>query len=186
MNTKDTTVVTLLDSISDKAGHIRSVVSDFHKYIGSVADILKSEVAKTNTHPINALVSKVREFHITFKHPASSFPVMQSLSRAAARAKWIVSETVELTDARDIYDQADAYLDTIYFALGGLVEQGLDAGPLFDIVHTANMAKVWSDGTIHYDENNKVVKPPEWQDPKPLLKAEIDRQIRARISQETV
>lgn len=32
-------------------------------------------------------------------------------------------------------------------------------------VHSANMAKVWPDGTVHYGEHNKVLKPPGWQAP---------------------
>lgn len=32
-------------------------------------------------------------------------------------------------------------------------------------VHAANMRKVWPDGTVHYREDGKVIKPPNFRDP---------------------
>ena len=60
-------------------------------------------------------------------------------------------EVAEFLVAQDIYEQADAMIDLIYFALGTLVEMGLEADELFDIVQKANMAKLWSDGKPHYN-----------------------------------
>jgi predicted HAD superfamily Cof-like phosphohydrolase len=36
---------------------------------------------------------------------------------------------------------------------------------MWTAVHAANMAKVWPDGTVHYGEHHKVLKPPGWQAP---------------------
>jgi len=36
---------------------------------------------------------------------------------------------------------------------------------MWGAVHAANMAKVWPDGTVHYGEHNKVLKPPGWTAP---------------------
>jgi len=68
-------------------------------------------------------------------------------------------------------------VDLIYFALGTLVEMGVRPGRLFDIVHEANMKKLWPDGKVHYAEDGKVIKHPSWQPPEPQLMREIDRQL---------
>jgi predicted HAD superfamily Cof-like phosphohydrolase len=96
------------------------------------------------------------------------------------RAAWIEEEAQELREATTIDAQADAFIDVIYFALGGLVEMGLQPGPLWDIVQGANMAKLWPDGHPRFrDGDGKVLKPAGWEDPGPRLAAEIRRQLEA-------
>ena len=59
-------------------------------------------------------------------------------------------------------------IDLIYFALGTLVEMGLEADELFDIVQKADMAKRWPDGKPRYNpKDGKVIKPDGWEDPAP-------------------
>jgi predicted HAD superfamily Cof-like phosphohydrolase len=123
------------------------------------------------------LTVQVREFHKAFGHPAPDAPVMQDALRVHKRTDWIVEEVNELRDAKTIVDQADAYIDMIYFAVGGLVELGLDPGPLWDIVHNANMAKLGADGKPLYHPDGKVRKPEGWVAPEPLLHLEVQRQI---------
>ena len=55
-------------------------------------------------------------------------------------------EVDEFVESTNVVDQADAMIDLIYFALGTLVEMGVRPAPLFDIVHNANMQKLWPDG----------------------------------------
>jgi predicted HAD superfamily Cof-like phosphohydrolase len=38
------------------------------------------------------------------------------------------------------------------------------------------MSKVWPDGSVHYSESGKTVKPPAWTDPRRLLKLAIEEQ----------
>lgn len=78
--------------------------------------------------------------------------------------------------------QSDAFLDILYFANGGFVELGINPNPLFSIVHSANMAKIWDDGLPHYNESGKVIKPQNWQPPEKQLEEEIQRQIEAANS----
>jgi predicted HAD superfamily Cof-like phosphohydrolase len=104
-------------------------------------------------------------------------PRLQPVERRNARADWLIEEANELREAETIYDQADAYIDSIYFAIGGLVDLGVDPQPLWDIVHGANMAKIWPDGSIQRRVDGKVIKPRGWVDPTEALRAEIDRQI---------
>ncbi len=122
--------------------------------------------------------SDVREFHEKFGHPVPSEPGMIAKKRALSRGKWMNEEVAEFLIADDIYEQADAMIDLIYFALGTLVEMGLEADQLFAIVQRANMAKLWPDGKPHYNpKDGKVIKPEGWQDPTPQIKAYIDSVI---------
>ena len=101
--------------------------------------------------------------------------------RALSRAKWMQEEVAEFLIADNIYEQADAMIDLMYFALGTMVEMGLEADELFDIVQQANMAKLWPDGKPHYNpKDGKVIKPEGWEDPAPKIKAYIDSVIAAK------
>lgn len=119
---------------------------------------------------------QVREFHLKFNHPAREIPTMMEQARAEKRYKWMKEEIDEFLEAEDKYEQADAMIDLIYFALGTLVEMGTQPEELFNIVHGANMAKLWPDGKPHYNEDGKTIKPSTWRDPYPLLKAAVDAQ----------
>lgn len=129
--------------------------------------------------------AQVREFHQAFGHPCPNAPTMQSAAKAQARAGWLDEEAQELREAETIQDQADAYLDILYFALGGFVELGLMPQDLFDHVHQANMGKLHFDENgkpyVKRDENNggKIMKPERWQQdfaPEPRIIGEIERQ----------
>ncbi len=117
----------------------------------------------------------VREFHDKFGHPCPEEPAMLDSKRALSRGKWMNEEVAEFLVAKDIYEQADAMIDLMYFALGTMVEMGLEADELFDIVQQANMSKLWPDGKPHYNpKDGKVIKPEGWEDPAPKIKAYID------------
>ena len=119
--------------------------------------------------------SDVREFHDKFGHPVAQKPLMIETKRALSRGKWMNEEVAEFLVAKDIYEQADAMIDLLYFSLGTLVEMGLEADELFAIVQKANMDKLWEDGKPHYNpKDGKVLKPEGWEDPAPKIKAYID------------
>lgn len=122
----------------------------------------------------------VHAFHRVFDHPRNFTPVLQPADRVEARADWIDEEVRELRDSTTIADQADAYIDIIYFAVGGLVEMGVNPENLWSIVHNANMAKVWPDGSVRRREDGKIIKPDGWIAPDTLIEAEIQRQISQR------
>jgi len=118
---------------------------------------------------------KVKEFQKVFGLPVSDKPVMLTRERIDVRSSWLREEIEEFEEAENIYEQADAMIDLMYFALGALVEMGVKPEKIFDIVHEANMTKLWSDGKVHYREGDKkVIKPPEWEDPDPKIRAAID------------
>ncbi|SNZ10034.1 hypothetical protein/energy-coupling factor transport system permease protein [Terribacillus aidingensis] len=75
--------------------------------------------------------------------------------------------------------QADALIDEAYFNNGSFTILGVEPGPLFDIVHAANMGKL-HDGVPKYRESDgKIIKPENWERdfaPEGKIKAEIERQ----------
>jgi predicted HAD superfamily Cof-like phosphohydrolase len=124
---------------------------------------------------INEEFEQVKEFHKAFDVPVSETPVPLTAERAEHRAGFMLEEIQEFIDSQNIYDQTDAMIDLIYFALGTLVEMGVKPKKIFDIVHNANMSKLWEDGKVRYREgDNKVLKPPSWEDPFPKIKQVID------------
>ncbi|MDD9270713.1 HAD family hydrolase [Paenibacillus sp. GCM10023248] len=126
---------------------------------------------------LNKAYEDVKKFHETFEHPVGATPQRLTESRKAARLAWMQEELNEFKEAATLEDEVDAMIDELYFVLGTLVELGVEPGPIFDIVHGANMAKVWPDGLVHKNEFGKTIKPPGWQDPFDKIRAEIRRQM---------
>lgn len=89
-----------------------------------------------------------------------------------------------LTKAEPVKDplvaEVDALTDLLYFTYGSFALIGVDPKPIFEIVHRANMGKLFPDGKPRYHPiTNKVMKPDDWQEkyaPEPLIKRELDRQ----------
>jgi predicted HAD superfamily Cof-like phosphohydrolase len=128
---------------------------------------------------MNNAWNKVKEFHRCFNVPYWDKPERLQSERVETRANWLLEEINEFKGAQTLEEQADAMIDTIYLALGTLVEMGVRPEKLFDIVHEANMSKLWEDGKPRYRESDgKVIKPPTWKDPGPRLTEEIERQRR--------
>ncbi|QIK70762.1 HAD family hydrolase [Erysipelothrix sp. HDW6C] len=116
----------------------------------------------------------VKLFHEKFNHPVESKPTFMAKERAQKRYNWMLEEINEFLEADEVVEQADAMIDTIYFALGTLVEMGIKPEALFDIVQHANMSKLWEDGKPHYKEDGKTMKPEGWEDPHEKLAQAIE------------
>lgn len=129
---------------------------------------------------MNREYEMVRRFHEDFGSPVADTPRMLTPDRVLAREDWMREEIREFVEAKDLCEQADAMIDLIYFALGTMVEMGVEPDELFEIVHGANMAKKWPDGKVHRNEMSKVIKPAGWEDPEPKLKAALVRQMQGR------
>ncbi|QBK14203.1 HAD family hydrolase [Thermoactinomyces vulgaris] len=126
---------------------------------------------------MNEAWRKVKAFHQAYSVPVSDQPGKLSEERVAKRKKWMEEELDEFAKASTIEDQADAMIDTIYLALGTLVEMGVKPEAVFQIVHEANMSKLWPDGKPRYRETDgKVIKPPGWKDPQPRIREVIRKQ----------
>lgn len=53
---------------------------------------------------------------------------------------------------------------------------GIRPDELFNIVHEANMNKLWEDGEPHYAMDGKTIKPANWEDPHVKLEVAIKKQ----------
>ena len=123
---------------------------------------------------LNDAWKKVKTFHENFNAPVGDEPHMLPRERSLARAAWMREEVDEFLEARDIYDQADAMIDLIYFALGTMVEMGIPPEELFDAVQHANMQKLWPDGKPRFREDGKIITPEGWEPPQKDLRQLID------------
>lgn len=97
-------------------------------------------------------------------YPIPDAPSRLKPKRVNARYDHLIEEAQEFRESMTLADQADALIDSIYVALGGLVEMGLLPGPLFEEVHEANMRKVR--GTVDKRKNHEgydAVKPGGWK-----------------------
>lgn len=124
---------------------------------------------------MNAEWEMVKEFHVRFRHPVAETPKALETNRVITRCKWMHEEINEFLESETLYEQADAIVDLIYFALGTLVEMGIPPGELFAVVHEANMKKLWADGVPHYGVDGKTIKPYNWVDPEPQFIEIIER-----------
>ena len=82
----------------------------------------------------------------------------------------------------DLTSQVDALVDLLYLTYGSFALMGVDPSAVFDIVHRANLGKIFPDGKAHFDPvTHKILKPDGWEEkyaPEPAIKRELERQIR--------
>jgi predicted HAD superfamily Cof-like phosphohydrolase len=120
----------------------------------------------------------VKQFQLAMNQPVAVKPTVMGEERQMERYAYLAEELMEFLGSSELVDQADAMIDLIYLAIGTLVELGVQPEPLFQIVQDANMSKLWEDGKPRLNpDTNKVMKPPTFVRPEPLLQAEIERQI---------
>ncbi len=108
--------------------------------------------------------------------------LVAGLELALQKAVTKVKGKKQVPAINPLVEQADALVDLIYFAYGSFALMGVDPTQLLEIVHQANLHKLFPDGTPHYDEvTHKVLKPANWEKeyaPEAKIKAEIARQIK--------
>lgn len=78
---------------------------------------------------------------------------------------------------------ADGLGDELWFLLGDCVEAGIDIDPIIEIIERSNDSKMFTDEDgnpyVKVDENNKIMKSPEFFAPEPYILEEIKRQLSA-------
>lgn len=115
-----------------------------------------------------------KHFQLKAGQPVPTYPIALDAERAKLRAKWMSEELQEFLAASDIYQQADALTDLLYYLMGTYVEMCIKPGPLYEIVHEANMKKLTSPNGIIRDDDGKIQKPFDWKHPDTAIKAAID------------
>lgn len=118
----------------------------------------------------------VRDFQFAFESPVSDIPIQLEPDRKLARSSWMLEKLSEFLKAIPIEDEADALIDLFYLIMGTFVEMGINPQPLFEIVHEANMGKLWPDGKPRFNRQGKIRKPADWDNPEPYLMGEIQKQ----------
>ena len=106
---------------------------------------------------------------------------LTSLHKAIDNA---AEKVVQKTPAKqDLVGQVDALIDSLYFTYGSFVLMGVDPERIFDIVHQANMGKIFPDGKAHFDPlTHKILKPDDWEEkyaPEAAIEKELQRQRKA-------
>ena len=106
---------------------------------------------------------------------------LASLHKAVNKA---AEKVVAKTPAKqDLVGQVDALIDSLYFTYGSFVLMGVDPERIFDIVHQANMGKIFPDGKAHFDPlTHKILKPDDWEEkyaPEAAIEKELQRQRKA-------
>lgn len=109
-------------------------------------------------------VADIAAFERKFWNVNGSVPHIPTSSEKMFKTNLIIEEFVELLQALDndnITDIADGGADLIYVILGMLHRYGIDASPLWDAIHKANMQK--EGGAKRAD--GKLLKPLGWKHP---------------------
>lgn len=88
---------------------------------------------------------------------------------------WKEHLVFEDTKEVDLQEVVDGIADISYVNYGAALTWGIDMEPIEKIVQEANMAKFGEGG--YRREDGKWMKPPDWEDPAPKIKAEIERQL---------
>jgi len=71
-----------------------------------------------------------------------------------------------ILDAREpFFHIAKELADLLYVVYGTAEELGIPLQEVFTEVHKSNMSKVWPDGTVHYNQIGKVLKPDTYSPP---------------------
>jgi predicted HAD superfamily Cof-like phosphohydrolase len=69
------------------------------------------------------------------------------------------------SDLELMAEQVDAFVDIDYYNCNAAAKVGFNVDDVFNLVHQANMAKKFEDGTFHKNSEGKVIKPPNWTEP---------------------
>ena len=134
------------------------------------------------THRADFKIEELVEFVRASSNSDEDFQAaVAEMHRALDKAATKVSKKIPAK--QDLIGQVDALIDTLYFTYGSFVLMGVDPERIFEIVHQANMGKVFPDGKAHFDPvTHKILKPDDWEEkyaPEPTIKKEIERQIKA-------
>lgn len=126
---------------------------------------------------LNEAYELVKIFQTNAGQPVSKVPKYLEKERAKIRAKWMSEELQEFLAAQDLYSQADAIIDLLYYLLGTCVEMGIKPDILFQIVHESNMKKIAAGDSTSRGNDGKVLKPLSWTHPDTPIKNAINSML---------
>lgn len=164
-------------------------VKDFHQLMdGETCETPRVYGSEEGGHRADFKVEEIVEFlYATSNGDLTTFnQLVANLHGAVDKAaEKVVSKPHPETP---LVGQADALVDLLYFTYGSFVLMGVDPKPLFEIVHGANLGKIFPDGQAHFDpKTHKILKPKDWEErfaPEPAMKRELDRQIQKSLQRQ--
>lgn len=106
-----------------------------------------------------------------------SDPFFIPIQRVQLIASSMKEEVDMFAHAEDIANQTRIMVNLIYMALKAFSETGVLPQKIFEVVHNANMNKLWPDGELHLREDGKVIKPLGWKDPKMVIREILEQRI---------
>ena len=132
-----------------------------------------------NTEGSKTNFEMVEEFHRKFNSPAGILPQIIPEYRHDLRESLVAEEFDELINAmddRDLVAIAKEACDLLVVVYGTLVEYGINADDVFEMVHKSNMSKLGADGKPIYREDGKILKGPNYFKAEP----EIEKYLKKR------
>ena len=162
--------------------HFNKVKAFHHLMDERTQEEPKAWDVKGATHRAAFKVEELVEFVRAASNSEEEFQqAVQDLHKALDVSADKVSQNIPAEST--LVGQVDALIDTLYFTYGSFVLMGVDPERIFEIVHQANMAKIFPDGKAQFDPvTHKILKPEDWEEkhaPEPAIKKELERQIRA-------
>ena len=162
--------------------HFNKVKAFHHLMDERTQEEPKAWDVKGATHRAAFKVEELVEFVRASSHSEEEFQqAIRDLHQALDVSADKVSQKIPAEST--LVGQVDALIDTLYFTYGSFVLMGVDPERIFEIVHQANMAKIFPDGKAQFDPvTHKILKPEDWEEkhaPEPAIKKELARQIRA-------
>lgn len=128
---------------------------------------------------MNKMQEQLREWHKKFGVIVNDTPTIPDKRVRELRIKLmyeeLVKELIPALEKDNIIEIADGIADLLYVTIGTAVSYGINIEPIFDEVHRSNMTKLWPDGTVHYNDYGKVIKP-ETYSPANIVK-ELEKQM---------
>lgn len=157
-------------------------VREFHAVMdGKTQDEPQLYSAEAASHRVDFKLEELVEFL------RATTDSQEEFNQLVAKMHRDVDKAVEKVEKKtpaqaSLIGQVDALVDLLYFTYGSFALMGVDPEPIFQIVHRANMGKIFPDGKAHYDPvTHKILKPDNWEEnyaPEPAIQAELERQIK--------
>lgn len=127
-------------------------------------------------------MGSLKDFHDRFSPNGEERSRGTSIPLLEKRRKLIREEASEVNEALEDYKYiihnpgdsdpkvyiealAKELADLLYVVYGTAEELDIPLDAVFETVHDSNMAKLWPDGQVHYNEYGKVIKPPTYKTP---------------------
>jgi predicted HAD superfamily Cof-like phosphohydrolase len=113
----------------------------------------------------NCVMDFMRNFGQEVKyHPEFPDEKIQKLRIALIDEE--LEELKEAMENKDMVGVADALTDILYVTYGAGSAFGIDLDDCFNEVHNSNMSKLGKDGNPIYREDGKILKGPDYFEPK--------------------